>query len=63
MADLIDRQKALEYIEKRRQDALMMDDMRESSITMRAMDLLEEAVRNQPKKKIGNIDSRAVCPL
>ena len=48
MSDLIDRQKMLKHIEKKRQGALMMDDMRIASIIMTGMDLLEEAVRNQP---------------
>lgn len=38
----------MKYIEKKRQDALMMDDLREASRTMYGMYLLEEAVRNQP---------------
>ena len=48
MSDLIDRQAILKHIEKIRQDALMMDDIRESNIIMMGMNLCEEAVRNQP---------------
>ena len=48
MSDLIDRQAALKYIEKIRQDALMMDDIQEASIVMTGTFLCEEAVRNQP---------------
>lgn len=48
MSDLIDRQATLKHIEKIRQDALMIDDIRESNIIMLGMNLLEEAVRNQP---------------
>ena len=48
MSDFIDRQKALKHIEKKRHGALMMDDIRKASIVMRGMDLLEEAVMNQP---------------
>ena len=48
MSDLINREAALKHIEKIRQDALMIDDIRESSIIMCGMNLLEEAVRNQP---------------
>ena len=48
MSDLIDRQAMLKHIEKIRQDALMMDDIRESNIIMMGMNLCEEAVRNQP---------------
>ena len=48
MADLIDRQAILKHIEKTRQGALMMDDLRRASILMNGMDLLEEAVRTQP---------------
>lgn len=47
MSDLIDRQATLKHVEKIRQDALMIDDIRESSIIMWGMNLLEEAVRNQ----------------
>lgn len=63
MNDLIDRQATLKYIEKIRQDALMIEDIREASRVMTSMDLLEKAVRNQTKKEIGNIDSKTVCPL
>ena len=48
MSDLISRQAILKHIEKKRQDALMIDDIRESSIIILGMYLLEEAVRNQP---------------
>lgn len=48
MSNLINRQATLKHIEKIRQDALKMDDIRESSIIMWGMYLLEEAVRNQP---------------
>ena len=48
MKDLIDRQVILKHIEKIRQDALMMDDIRESNIIMMGMNLCEEAVKNQP---------------
>ena len=48
MSDLIDRQAILKHIEKIRQDALMMDDIRESNIIMMGMNLCEEAVKNQP---------------
>lgn len=48
MADLIDRQEVIKHIEKTRQDALMMDDLREASLTMYSMCLLEEAMRSQP---------------
>ena len=48
MSDLISRQAILKHIEKIRQGALMMDDMRMASIIMNGMHLCEEAVRNQP---------------
>lgn len=48
MSDLIDREAMLKHIEKTRQGALMMDDIREASIVMTGMYMLEEAVRNQP---------------
>lgn len=48
MNDLISRQAMLKHIEKVRQGALMIDDIRESNIIMLGMNLLEEAVRNQP---------------
>lgn len=48
MSNLISRDAILKHIEKTRQDALMIDDIRESNIIMRGMNLLEEAVRNQP---------------
>lgn len=46
--DLISRQSILKHIEKKRQDALMIDDLRESNIIMMGMKLLDEAVRIQP---------------
>lgn len=46
--DLISRKAILKHIEKTRQGALMMDDIRRASIIMLGMDLGEEAVRNQP---------------
>lgn len=46
--DLISREVILKHIEKIRQGALMMDDIRRASIIMLGMDLGEEAVRNQP---------------
>ena len=55
MSDLIDRQAMLKHAEKKRQDALMMDDMRIASIIMTGMDLLEEAVRNHGR---GSEDNR-----
>ena len=48
MSDLIDRKSILKHIEKKRQGALMMDDIRRASIIMNGMYLLEEAVMNQP---------------
>lgn len=48
MSDLIDGQTILKHIEKKRQDAQMMDDIRRAGIIMTGMDLLEEAVKNQP---------------
>ena len=48
MSNLISRDAMLKHIEKIRQDALMIDDIRESNIIMRGMNMLEEAVRNQP---------------
>lgn len=48
MSDLIDRKSMLKHIEKKRQGALMMDDIRRASIIMNGMYLLEEAVMNQP---------------
>lgn len=47
MSDLISMETALKHIEKKRQSALMIDDMRESSNIMLGMSLLEEAVMNQ----------------
>lgn len=41
--DLISRQAILKHIEKKRQGAQMMDDIRRASIIMTGMDLLEEA--------------------
>ena len=48
MSDLISREAALKHIEKIRQDALMMDDIRRANIVMTGMNLGEEAVRVQP---------------
>lgn len=48
MSDLISRKAVLKHIEKIRQDAQMMDDIRRASIIMNGMDLCEEAVMNQP---------------
>lgn len=48
MADLIDRKAMLNHIEKIRQDALMIDNIHESSIIMMGMNLCEKAVMNQP---------------
>ena len=48
MSDYIDRQATLKNLEIKRQDALMMDDLRRASIIMYGMILGEEAVRNQP---------------
>ena len=48
MSDLIDRKSILKHIEKKRQCAMMMDDIRMASIIMNGMYLLEEAVMNQP---------------
>lgn len=51
MDDLISRQAILKHIEKIRQGALMMDDIRRASIIMNGMDLCEEAVMNQPSTR------------
>lgn len=48
MSDYISKQAMLKHVEKKRQEALMMDDLREASIVMNGMHLLEEAARNQP---------------
>lgn len=48
MYDLISRQAMLKYAEKKRKEALMMDDLREASIIIWGMNLLEEAARNLP---------------
>lgn len=45
MSDYISKQAILKHIEKKRQDALMMDDTREASIIMRGMDLGEAVVK------------------
>lgn len=45
MSDLIDRQAMLKHIEKVRQGALMIDDIRESNIIMLGMNLLEEVAK------------------
>lgn len=52
MSDLIDRQAVLKHIEKIRQGALMMDDIRRASIVMNGMYLGEDAVRNQPSAQL-----------
>jgi hypothetical protein len=44
MSDLISRKEVLKHIEKIRQGAQMMDDIRRASIIMNGMDLCEEAV-------------------
>lgn len=51
MSDLIERQAVLKHIEKIRQGAMMMDDIRRASIIMNGMHLLEEVVMNQPTKQ------------
>ena len=43
----ISRQAMLKYAEKKRKEALMMDDLHEASIIMAGMDLLEEAARGE----------------
>ena len=48
MSDLISREATLKHLEKRRQDALMMDDLHSASIIMNGMLLGEEVVRNLP---------------
>lgn len=48
MSDYISKQAILKHIEKIRQNALRMDNIRRAGIIMAGMDLLEEAVRNQP---------------
>jgi len=48
MDGYISRKAILKHIEKTRQDALMMDDIRKASIIMNGMDMGEEAVMNQP---------------
>ena len=48
VSDLISRQAILKHIEKIRQGAQMMDDIRRASIIMNGMYLCEKAVRNQP---------------
>ncbi len=55
MSDLISREATLKHIEKIRQDAQIMDDIRRASIIMLGMDLGEEAVRNQPSAQPGII--------
>lgn len=49
MSDLISRKAILKHIEKIRRGAQMIDDIRESSIIMWGMNLLEETVMNQPE--------------
>ena len=55
MSDLISRQAILKHIEKIRQSALMMDDIRRANIVMTGMNLGEEAVRVQPSAQPENI--------
>ena len=52
MGDLISRQAILKHIEKTRQSARMMDDIRKASIVMNGMYLCEKAVRNQPPERL-----------
>lgn len=47
MNDYISREAILKHIEKTRQGAQMIDDIREASIIMNGMYLCEEAVKNQ----------------
>ena len=51
MSDLIIRKAILKRIEKTRQDALMMDDIRTGSLIMYGMDLCEKAVGFQPSAR------------
>lgn len=51
MDDLISRKTILNHIEKIRQDALMIDDIHESSIIMMGMNLCEEAARKLKNDK------------
>lgn len=62
MSDYISRQAILKHIEKKRQEALMMDDIREASIVMNGMHLLEEAARNQPSAQ-PNIEEDEDIPM
>lgn len=48
MSDLISRKATLKNIEKIRQGAQIMDDIRRAGIIMNSVYLCEEAVRNQP---------------
>ena len=52
MSNLIDRQVMLKHIEKTRQAAYMMDDIRKASRIMRGMDLLEKTVMSQPSVQL-----------
>ena len=68
MSDLISRKAILEHIEKTRQDALMMDDIRTGSLIMYGMDLCKKAVgvqpSAQPERKKGrwiDMDDHVMC--
>ena len=52
MSDLISRQAILKHIEKIRQEAQMMDDIRRASIIMNGMYLCEKAAMNQPSEHL-----------
>lgn len=52
MSDLIDRQTILKYIEKKRQEAMMIDDIREANIIIKGMLMCEEAVLKQPSTQL-----------
>lgn len=54
MSDLLDRQAALKYIEKTRQAAYKMDDMRKASRIKSCMNLLEKVVMKQPSTQPDN---------
>lgn len=58
MAEYIDRQAILKHIEKIRQGAQKMDDIRRASIIMNGMYLGEEAVMNQPSYMHGDDEER-----
>jgi hypothetical protein len=63
MSDLISREATLKHLEKRRQDALMMDDLHSASIIMNGMALGEEAVRNQPSVQPEKRTETHACDL